>query len=209
MQATATTRNAYPLTLPQASPEGRRRNVGIYAIDDPAIARFNAELAAIKPDARRISADQLASLARWLQALPPEDAVATVSERMIRGERLRRMLQDREWEVPEQLRIRAVRLLDYLERSDDLIPDGTPVIGHLDDALLVELAWPTFEDALADYEDFRRYSARNHSRGSLQERILQWEAACLAEAALYQHRQDIRARGYLRNEPLQAAIRVF
>lgn len=209
MQATATTRQAYPLTLPQANLDGRRRNVGIYAIDDPAIAKFNTELAAIKPDARRISADQLASLARWLQSLPSEDAVATVSERMIRGERLRRMLQDREWEVSEALRARAVRLLDYLERSNDLIPDCTPVLGHLDDALLVELAWPAFEDTLADYEDFRRYSARNKSRGSLQERIMQWEAACLAEAALYQHRQDIRARGYLRNEPLQAAIRVF
>jgi uncharacterized membrane protein YkvA (DUF1232 family) len=209
MQASATTRNVYPLTLPQASHDGRRRNVGIYAIDDPAIARFNAELAAIKPDARTVTADQLASLARWLQALPAEDAVATVSERMIRGERLRRMLDDREWDVPASLRSRAVRLLDYLERHDDLIPDGTPVIGHLDDALLVELAWGAFEDALGDYEDFRRYSARNRTRGTLQERILQWEAACLAEAALYQHRQDIRARGYLRNEPLRAAIRVY
>ena len=61
--------------------------------------------------------------------------------------------------VSSGLRARAVRLLDYLERADDLIPDGTPVIGHLDDALLVELAWPAFEDALGDYEDFRRYSA--------------------------------------------------
>ena len=197
------------MPLPQATDVGRRRQVGIYAIDDPAIAKFNAELAAIKPDARSISADQLASLARWLQTLPADEAMATVSERMIRGERLRRMLQDREWDVSSGLRARAVRLLDYLERADDLIPDGTPVIGHLDDALLVELAWPAFEDALGDYEDFRRYSASHKTRGTLQERIAQWETACLAEAALYHHRQDVRARGYARSEPMRAMIRVY
>lgn len=213
MQAIAKTplvsRQAYPLPLSQDNRDGRRRQVGIYAIDDPAIAKFNAELAAIKPGARSISADQLASLARWLQSLPADVAVTTVSERMIRGGRLQRMLQDSEWDVTPDLRMRAVRLLDYLELADDLIPDGTPVIGHLDDALLVELAWPAFEDALGDYEDFRRYSASNKSRGTLQERISQWETACLAEAALYQHRQDIRARGYARNEPLRAAYRVY
>ena len=151
----------------------------------------------------------MASLARWLQTLTAEDAITTVAERMLRGERLRRLLADREWQVPSDLRLRANRLLDYLDRVDDLIPDGIAVIGHLDDALLVELAWPAFEAALGDYEDFRRYSTSNKSRGTLQERIVQWESACLAEAALFQHRQDIRARGYARMEPLRAVIRVY
>ena len=40
-------------------------------------------------------------------------------------------------------------VLQYLEAEDDLIPDSTPTFGYLDDALLLELAWPVFARAAA------------------------------------------------------------
>ena len=72
-------------------------------------------------------------------------------------------------EVSEQVaRVKddARRLLDvvridvaveYLSRTDDLIPDTTPGIGYLDDAIVIELAHRMLERELADYADFCRF----------------------------------------------------
>lgn len=196
------------LRLPPESADPRRRHVGDLVLEDAAVARFNALLAQLDPNAPRVSADQLVTLARWLQAQPREDAVAILAERLRRGEHLRRMLEDEAWELDEDLRERSRMLVNYLREVDDLIPDDLPLLGHLDDALLVELAWPAFRDQSLDYGDFCRFRQQQHPRGSAAEQRLAWENACLAEAALLQQRRDVRARPYAGGQPLPLLFRV-
>ena len=172
------------------------------------MARFNALLAELSPDAPRVSADQLVTLARWLQQQPRDQAVAILSERLARAEQLRRMLNDGDWEVDADMRERARMLTSYLQQVDDLIPDDQPLVGHLDDALLVELAWPAFRGETLDYRDFCRFRSAERPRGTAAERRLAWENACLAEAALLQQRRDVRARRYAGGQPLPALFRV-
>ena len=54
------------LRLPPESADSRRRHVGGLALEETAVARFNALLARLDPNAPRVSADQLVTLARWL-----------------------------------------------------------------------------------------------------------------------------------------------
>lgn len=196
------------LPLPPPSGDARRRQLGDLTLEDAAVARFNALLAELSPDAPRVSADQLVTLARWLQAQPPGQAVAILSERLARAEQLRRMLNDRDWDVDADMRERARMLTSYLQQVDDLIPDDQPLVGHLDDALLVELAWPAFRAETLDYDDFCRFRSAERPRGTAAERRLAWENACLAEAALLQQRRDVRARRYAGGQPLPALFRV-
>lgn len=201
--------NALPeLTLPQASRDARRRQVGPIALRDSAVQRFNDVLARIAPNAPRVSADQVVTLARWLQDQPEAEAVAVLSERLARAEQLRRMLHDSDWDTCPETRERARMLISYLQEVDDLIPDHQPLVGHLDDALLVELAWPAFADETTDYADFCRFRASERPRGTPRERRLAWETACLAEVALLQQRRQVRARHYIGGEPLPALFRV-
>lgn len=199
-----------PLTLPlpPESRDSRRRLVGGIELRDAAVQRFNHLLAQIAPNAPRVSADQLVTLARWLQEQPREHAIAILSERLARAEHLRRMLNDSDWDVCVDTRERARMLISYLRQVDDLIPDTEPLLGHLDDALLVELAWPTFADETLDYGDFCRFRTDERPRGTPRERRLAWETACLAEAALLQQRRQVRARHYIGGEPLPALFRV-
>ncbi len=196
------------LVLPPESRDSRRRRVGAIELRDAAVQQFNALLAQIAPNAPRVSTDQLVTLARWLQDQPPEHATAILSERLARAEHLRRMLNDDDWDVGVDTRERARMLISYLQQVDDLIPDTQPLVGHLDDALLVELAWPAFADETLDYGDFCRFRADERPRGTPRERRLAWETACLAEAALLQQRRQVRSRHYIGGEPLQALFRV-
>jgi len=196
------------LPLPPRSPAPRRRQVAGTMIEERQVDRFNAVLAQLEPNAPRICADQVVTLARWLQQQPRERATAILSERLARVEQLRRMLNDADWEVDAELRERSRLLISYLQQVDDLIPDDQPLVGHLDDALLVELAWPAFRDEALDYGDYCRFLGEQRPRGSAYERRLAWENACLAEAALLQQRREVRARSYAAPAPLPLHFRV-
>lgn len=196
------------LRLPPESTDSRRKFVGPIELRDGAVQRFNALLAQIDANAPTVSADQLVTLARWLQEQPRDRAVALLSERLGRAEQLRRMLNDTDWDVCVDMRERARMLISYLQQVDDLIPDDQPLVGHLDDALLVELAWPAFAGETQDYGDFCHFRSVERPRGNPAERRLAWETACLAEAALLQQRRLVRSRHYAVGAPLPRFIRV-
>ncbi|TNJ34248.1 YkvA family protein [Arenimonas terrae] len=196
------------LHLPPESGDSRRRQVGPVALHDAAVRRFNAVLAQLDPNAPPVSADQVVTLARWLQDQPRDQAVAVLSERLGRAEQLRRMLNDSDWDVCVDTRERARMLISYLQEVNDLIPDDLPLVGHLDDALLVELSWSAFADQAQDYGDYCRYRAAERPRGTPAERRLAWETACLAEAALIQQRRQVRGRHYAMAPALPDRFRI-
>jgi uncharacterized membrane protein YkvA (DUF1232 family) len=196
------------LTLPPQPADPRRRAVGTLRLDESAVDGFNALLAELEPDAPRISADQLVTLARWLQDQPGERAEAILAERLARADQLRRMLDDGDWTVDPRTRERACRLLDYLRLVDDLIPDDQPLVGQLDDALLVELSWRSFDGATIDYGDYCRFRAAARPGGDAGERVRAWENDCLAQAALLIQRRQVRATRYAHGGDLPERFRV-
>lgn len=137
-------------------------------------------------------------------ALPAVNAGVSLA----RAESLRCMLDDADWDLSPELRQRGIALIDYLHRFDDLIPDDLPVIGHLDDALLIELSWSEFEGEVADHQDFLRFCRETPIRGTAEERRTAWESDCLAQANTLLHRQALRERGYARPELFSRPFRV-
>ena len=200
---------AFPLQLPPPTSMARRLHIGQVALNDDAIADFNQTLHAVNAQAPSVQADQLASLARWMHELPAEIAAATISERLARVEALRKLLQDADWSVRPEFAERARRLLGYLQRLDDLIPDDVPVIGHLDDALLVELSWQEFAGEVQDFLDYCRFRDETKPRGNASERRTAWETQCLLEASALLHRREVQERGYARPAPIDRPFRVY
>ena len=197
-----------PLALPAMHADSIHHPVAGLRLADAAMLAFNYQLHGVSEQAPSVGIGQIEDLARWLRELPTATAEATINLRLARAESLRRMLDDPYWSLPEGLAERGRRLLDYVNRLDDLIPDDVPLFGHLDDALLVELSWSEFAGEVQDYLDYRRFCRDNPVRGDGDERRAQWEAACLAKAGAIIHRQQVRARGYARPEPLSRPFRV-
>src|SRR5688572_25534382 len=165
-----------------------RRAADAVALDPARVAEFNAVLAAIAPEAPALDAALIEQMARELRADPGRgDAIA---RRLAAVEALKRMAADPAWRLPGADVVRIDVAVEYLSRVDDLIPDTTPGIGYLDDAIVIELAHRMLERELADYADFCRFrDAEAAVRGVPVARLdvdrrdwLAWKRACAGDA---------------------------
>jgi hypothetical protein len=199
---------ALPLSLPAGENRSRRQQVAGLRLEDAALLAFNGQLQQLSDEAPQVDADQVASLARWLQEMPADKAEATIALRMARADTLAQMLVDADWALPAEIAGRGRSLVQALRGSENLIPDATPLFGHLDEALMVELCWAQFEGEVGDYLDFRRFRAEQAFRGSVDEMRTAWESSCVAQASEMLHRQQVRERGYARPMRLEQPFRV-
>ena len=65
-----------------------------------------------------------------------------------------RMLQDDEWALPEDARERLLATFVYFGDPEDILPDHIPVIGYLDDVIMIELVVKELHHVREAYEDF-------------------------------------------------------
>lgn len=138
--------------------EGRRHRVGDFELQPERLAVFNQTLRELSPDAPAMTLDQIASAAeRALGRHADGSTPPFIASRMAALERLQSMAADEAWGMDAKLRRRVEIVCAYRDRDDDLIPDSEPVIGQLDDAVLVDVALQLLHDELADYEDFCRF----------------------------------------------------
>jgi uncharacterized membrane protein YkvA (DUF1232 family) len=113
----------------------RRVSVDAAKLDEAQI------IAAVEDMVRRIRASQVPDY---------------VLERAAKLEALVEMVRDREWDMPAEVRERVVGALAYFAKPNDLIPDGVPGLGFLDDAIMIELVARDLGHELAGYDAFRR-----------------------------------------------------
>jgi uncharacterized membrane protein YkvA (DUF1232 family) len=67
------------------------------------------------------------------------------------------MLDDPEWQLPALERDRVLDGLAYVAEVDDLVPDSVPVLGLVDDAIMLELLLRELQHELDAYEEFDQY----------------------------------------------------
>ena len=71
------------------------------------------------------------------------------------------LLRDDEWGLPESEAQRILNALVYFSEPDDLIPDDTPALGFIDDAIMIELVIRDLYPELDAYREFCSYRDRN------------------------------------------------
>ena len=77
-----------------------------------------------------------------------------VGERIPQLESLISMLTDEEGQLPEIDRERLLATFVYFADPEDILPDDIPVIGYLDDVIIIELAVRELKHVREAYEDF-------------------------------------------------------
>ncbi len=137
---------------------GRRHHAGDHELQPERLERFNQALHELSPEAPALTLDQISSAAkRALQHHADGTTPPFVQSRMRSLMRLEALAEEPGWEPSAELR-RLVRVLqDYRLEDADLIPDELPVVGLLDDAVLVDVALQLLHDELGEYEDFCRF----------------------------------------------------
>jgi uncharacterized membrane protein YkvA (DUF1232 family) len=64
------------------------------------------------------------------------------------------MLNDKRWDMSEEDSQHVLAALSYFSNPHDLIPDGTPVLGYLDDAIMAVLVCKELEHEMQAYQEF-------------------------------------------------------
>jgi uncharacterized membrane protein YkvA (DUF1232 family) len=83
-----------------------------------------------------------------------------ISSRLSKLEALIDMVNDEQWELPEQQKEDVLSALAYFCEAEDLIPDHIPALGFLDDAIMIELIVVELGDDIDAYEEFCQYRQR-------------------------------------------------
>jgi hypothetical protein len=136
----------------------RGHRLGDYELPPAGLEKFNAALRALSEEAPSLTLDQFATAAqRALDRYPDGQEPAFVTSRMLALTRLEALVADPGWEADDLLRSHLRTVQAYIAASDDLIPDGLPVVGRLDDAVLIDVALQLLRDDLAEYEDYCRF----------------------------------------------------
>jgi len=80
-----------------------------------------------------------------------------IRERMNQLDVLIDMLMDERWDMSDEDSQRVLAALSYFSNPQGLIPDDLPVLGFLDDAIMVEIVCKELQHEMQAYQDFLVY----------------------------------------------------
>ena len=80
-----------------------------------------------------------------------------VARRIPEIESFIQMLTDDEWQLPDADRERLLAMFIYFADPEDILPDDIPVIGYLDDVIVIELIMQELQHVREAYEDFNNF----------------------------------------------------
>lgn len=77
-----------------------------------------------------------------------------VGKRLPELESLISMLTDSDWQLPDDDREQLLATFVYFADPEDILPDDIPVIGYLDDVIIIELVAREMQHVREAYDDF-------------------------------------------------------
>lgn len=130
-------------------------------LNDDDLEHFRAAMRRAKDAAQHLSPAQITAAAQQLL----DDTAGTqvpefVSSRMKRLGTLIAMVHDQAWGLSEHERKEILSALTYFSDPQDAIPDTIPVLGFLDDAIMIELVVEELKHEIDAYEDFCLFRAQ-------------------------------------------------
>ncbi len=129
-----------------------------------------------------------------LEKVNQSDSTDFIRDHMGQLDTLISMIVDEGWGLIEDDRNRVLAALSYFSEPHDLIPDDTPALGFLDDAIMIEIVFKALEHEIQAYREFLVFRATETTRrgkDAAQVQRTDW---------LEQRRQQLHARMRRRRE---------
>jgi uncharacterized membrane protein YkvA (DUF1232 family) len=105
-----------------------------------------------------------------------------IAERLSKLDSMISMVNDQGFALPDEDRQRVLGCLTYFANPTDIIPDDVPVLGFLDDAIMIELVTRELQHEVEAYDDFVAYRNDEAQRRGVDPSTLKTERVEWAEA---------------------------
>lgn len=129
-----------------------------FDLEEADLKFFRTQMNKAKKAAKDASEDEIiAATEAALKAVKGQKVPRFVTERLKKIDALTKMLKDSEWQLEGDERNNVVSALSYFADPEDLIPDDIPIIGYIDDAIMIELVVRELANEIDAYTDFLDY----------------------------------------------------
>ena len=126
---------------------------------------FRGVMLSAREKSRDIPQDQIIENARkLLEQVEQSDTADFIRDHMSQLEVLIGMLLDEGWGLIEDDRERVLAALTYFADPQDLIPDDTPGLGFVDDAIMIDIVCKALEHEIQAYGEFLVFRATETNR---------------------------------------------
>lgn len=168
-------------------------------ISDPELDHFRAIMHRVRTLAAGRQPHEIAAAANAAVArLASGTHSPFVLSRIGKVRSLIRMLEDPEWQLPDPERSRVLEGLAYVADSSDMVPDDVPVLGLVDDAIMLELVLRELHHELEGYEEFDAYRA-DETRAGRQRAVSREDWLESKRETLFERMRDRRERDLARS----------
>ena len=135
-----------------------------FELTDSDLEHFRDVMRKAQAGAKQLSEQEILANAKELSNSIKANVPEFVRERIQKLETFVAMIEDGEWQMPSEERTEVLSALAYFSDPEDLVPDHIPVLGFLDDAIMIELVAEEFKDDVEAFEEFCAYREREEGR---------------------------------------------
>ena len=137
----------------------------VFDLEDKDLDYFKASMQRARNAADNTAEDEIIDRAlAMIEQVSKPTTPAFVQQRIERLGRLIDMLRDDEWPLAQEERSNILSALSYFADPEDIIPDAVPVLGYIDDAIMIELVVKELRHEIDAFEDFCRFRAGEVAR---------------------------------------------
>jgi len=149
-----------------------------FELEDKDLRYFKKQMSQAKKSAKQVSeADIIASASEMMEEVGSIKIPDFVKQNIEVLGQLICMLEDSEWPLSAAERRNVVSALAYFAEPHDIIPDEVPILGFIDDAIMIELVAIELKHELDAYADYCRFrtaeAARNRSPNATREEYIE------------------------------------
>jgi uncharacterized membrane protein YkvA (DUF1232 family) len=135
-----------------------------FELQEPDLDYFRQIMAKTQSASSALNQQQILAAAKKLALEVNGKVPEFVASRIQKLQQLVALVEDKEWDLTDEEKAEVLSALAYFAKPEDLIADHVPVLGFLDDAIMIELVAQSLADDIQAYDEFCKFRTTEAAR---------------------------------------------